>query len=118
MDKTSKLILNTLIDKGGCEYAIYFGDEFDDLAVSLKISTENLRANVRYLHDLGYIDYQKYSNSNKNAAFALSHKGLHWKYFRKQEILKYLGERWIEFFALLASIFSLVISIIAIMSGS
>lgn len=117
MDKTSKKIINYLIQHGGCEYAVDFNSGIDHMAKELNMSIENLRANIRYLHDdLGYIDYQKFVQSNRNAAFAISHKGLNWKYFRRKEIIKYLEEKWIDFFSLFISVLSFLVSIIALMS--
>lgn len=115
MDKTSKKILNHLIASGGCDKFIRWGDEFDALAHTLNLNSEDLRANIRYLHECGYIDYQKFSNSNRNASFSLSHKGLHWKYFRRQSFLQYLSEKWIDFFAMLISFVSLVLAMISLL---
>lgn len=116
MDKISKKTLNYLIELGGCEHAIDFDSGLNHMAKNLNMNSEDLRANIRYLHDLGYIDYQKFVHSNRNAAFALSYKGLHWKYFRRKEMIKYLEEKWIDFFSLFISILSFIVSITALMS--
>lgn len=84
------------------------------MAQTLGIKSEDLRANIRFLNDSGYIDYQKFHGSDKNASFSLSHKGLHWKYFRRQEIIRYLEDKWIDFLAMLMSLASFILSIIAI----
>jgi hypothetical protein len=115
MDKTSKKVLNHLISNGGCDKYIYWGEDFDTLVQTLNLNSEDLRADIRYLHDCGYIDYQKFSNSDRNASFSLSHKGLHWKYFRRQAILQYILEKWIDFFAMLVSFISLAIAIISLL---
>ncbi len=115
MDKSSKMILNYLISNGGCGKFIHWGDEFDSFSRSLGLKPEDLRANIRYLHECGYIDYQKFSSNGRNASFSLSHKGLHWKYFRRKEILQYISEKWIDFFAMLISFVSLAIAIISLL---
>lgn len=113
MDKDSKVLINYLISKGGCRHSVSFSSGIDLVASELKVDTESLRATVRYLHKTGYIDYQKFVNSEKIAAFALSHKGENWKYFRRREILNYIAEKWIDFFAAIISVISLVISVIS-----
>lgn len=113
MDKNSKLLLNYLIENGGCRKSVYFND-FEDFSASLNMNEDDLLANIRFLHESGYLDYQKYANSDRNAAFSLSYKGLHWKYFRRQDIIRYLEDKWIDFFAMLMSLVSIVLSIIAI----
>ncbi len=115
MDKSSKKILNYLISNGGCDKCIYWGDNFDTFAESLDMNPEALRANIRYLHECGYIDYQKYANSDRNASFSLSHQGLHWKHFRRESIRQYIFEKWIDFFAMLISFVSLAFSIISLL---
>ena len=56
MDKTSKKVLNHLISNGGCDKYIYWGEDFDTLVQTLNLNSEDLRADIRYLHDCGYID--------------------------------------------------------------
>lgn len=58
MDKSSKVLLNHLVQHGGCEKMFFF-NELDVLSSQLNLPTEDVRANIRYLHDNGYIDYQK-----------------------------------------------------------
>ena len=43
---------------------------------------------------------------------SLDHKGLHWKEFRRAEIIKYLEEKWIDFLAMLLALAALLISLI------
>lgn len=114
MDKTSKKILNYMISLGGCEKSFLFSEDIRNMAVAFGTSTENLRANIRFLHENEYIDYQEDSRSHRAIAFSLSHKGLHWKYFRRQEIIRYLEDKWIDFLAMLMSLASIILSIIAI----
>lgn len=112
MDKQSKALIKYLIDNGGCSKPVFFSD-LDTHAKNLNTSAESLQATVRYLNETGYIDYQGSSKSNRNISFSLSHKGENWKYFRKKEILNYIAEKWIDFFAAFISVISLIISIIS-----
>lgn len=112
MDKQSKAVIKYLLDNGGCDKFIFFSD-LDIPAKDLNVNTESLRSTVRYLNETGYIDYQKSSKSDRNVSFSLSHKGENWKYFRKKEILNYIAEKWIDFFATVISVISLTISIIS-----
>lgn len=112
MDKQTKTLIKYLLDNGGCDKIIFFSD-LDTHAQNLNMNTESLRATVRYLNETGYIDYQKSSKSDRNVSFSLSHKGENWKYFRKKEILNYIAEKWIDFFAAVISVVSLVISVIS-----
>lgn len=73
MDKKSKSLIKYLISHGGCRYSVSFSEGIENVASEMNINTESLRATVRYLHDNGYIDYQKFAGTDKNAAFALSH---------------------------------------------
>lgn len=118
MDKHAKSLLRYLVANGGCESSIDFNDGLDQVASSLGVGSESLRGTVRYLHDLGYIDYQKYSGTDKNAAFALSHKGENWKYFQRLKALDYLADKWIDFFAFVASVCSLIVSIFALFNSN
>lgn len=118
MDKTSKQILEHLISEGGCKIVVNFQEELDALSASFEMDSENFRAAIRYLHDLGYLDYVYYSKSEKVYGFQLSHKGLNWKSFRKQEILRYLSDKWIDFFATLLSFGALIVSVIALISST
>ena len=112
MDKQAKTLIKYLLDNGGCDKFIFFSD-LDTHAQNLNMNTESLRATIRYLNETGYIDYQKSNKSDRNISFSLSHKGENWKYFRKKEILNYIAEKWIDFFATVISVISLTISIIS-----
>lgn len=115
MDKQSKKLIKYLCANGGCGKFVFFLD-LDNLANELGMEVESLRATIRYLNELGYIDYQKTHRTNSNISFSLSHKGENWKYFRRKEILNYVAEKWIDLFAAVISVISLVISIISILS--
>lgn len=70
---------------------------------------------VRYLEKLGYIEIIK-SNMGNPMGVRLSYKGIKRKAFRCQEMLRYIEEKWIDFFALLVSVAALITSIAAITS--
>lgn len=88
----------------------------DDLAKKLSMPTEHIRAASRFLVENGYLEYQK--AGDRKAGFHLSYKGLNWKYFRREEILRYIADKWVDFFAAVISLLSLVISIIALLQES
>lgn len=89
----------------------------DDLSKNIEIPVEDVRAAVRYLESENYLEYQTISSKSGklNIGFHLSHKGLSWKYFRRKEILDYIADKWVDFFAALIALLSLIISIIALM---
>ena len=125
MDKTSKKILQTLIAGGkGTQYICAYSSNWiglcditiDDLAKSVSMPTEDLRAASRFLVENGYLEYQK--TGDRKTGFHLSYKGLNWKYYRRKEILKYIADKWTDFLAVIISLFSLIISIIALLQGS
>lgn len=113
MDKTSKQIMKYLSSKGkGSEYVCRFDEEFESLSISLHVPLEDLRASVRWMESNGILEYQRYGGGQVSG-FHLSHVGVNWRYFRRKEILKYVEEKWIDFFSLLASVAALIIFIIA-----
>lgn len=68
LDKTSKLVLDKFIASGKgtsyiCAFTPAWEDEcdilIDDLADSLNIDVEDLRATVRYLESAGLVEYQR-----------------------------------------------------------
>ena len=116
-DKTSKQVIKYLFSKNlGSEYVCRFAKEFADLADSLHISLEDLRACVRWLESQGFVEYQRYG-SGKTSGFHLSHKGLHLRYFRRREVLNYIADKWADFLAAVISLVSLAISIAALSQG-
>ena len=118
MDKISAKMLNHLINSGGCKVIIDFQEGLDKLAADFNIDAENLRATIRYLHDLGYLEYMYYNGTSRAYGFYLSHKGLYWKKFRRSETINYLKDKWIDFFAVLLSFAALIVSIIALTNNS
>lgn len=114
MDKHSKLVLKYPNQKGGCDYCVDFGEDIEKMAANLNVDVENLRANIRYLHDNGYIDYQN-TSSGFTYSFSLSHKGIYWRGFRNQERLKYIRDKWTDILATIISLIALIVSIIALL---
>jgi hypothetical protein len=114
LDKNSKIILDYLISKGGLEKFTTFGSGLPKMAEALNMDTEMLRANIRFLYDLGYVDFQK-SDIGQNFSFSLSYKGLNWKSFRKFDLLSYLADKWIDILALIFSGVALAISITSVL---
>ena len=129
MDKDSQKIIEKLISYGrGTDFTCSFSCSskaacnisLGDLAESVGIESNDLLAAVRYLTSEGYLEYQTATSKAKgqiNIGFHLSHKGLHWKYYRRQEILNYLADKWVDFFAAAISMVSLIVSIIALSQG-
>lgn len=87
-----------------------FSEDLSALAKTLRTDNETVRAAVRYLHELNYLKYQV-SSSQHVTGFYLDHKGLHWREFRRHEIIKYLEEKWVDCAALLLSIAALICSL-------
>lgn len=125
MDRTCKRILNDMIGQGKGTKFVYglsetgvylYGASIDDLAKTLELSVDDVMAAVRYLEAENYLEYQKTvsKNSIHNIGISLSHKGLNWKYFRRKEILDYIADKWVDFFAALIALLSLIISIVAL----
>ena len=121
MDRVCKKILDKMISYGcGTNYICTWQEEFDDFAKSLSLPCEDVRAAVRYLKERGYIEYQMYHSAqgtNRSRGFHLSHQGFHWRYYRRKEILEYIADKWVEFFAAAISLVSLIISVISLLQG-
>lgn len=121
MDRVCKKILDKMISHGhGTDYVCTWGEEFDDFAKSLALPTEDARAAVRHLKERGYIEYQishSARGEDRSRGFHLSHQGLHWKYYRRKEILDYIADKWDDFFAAAISLVSLIISLVSILQG-
>lgn len=111
LDKLSKKIvqhMNTAESPSDTYYD--FMDDLDEIAENTHSDSESVRAAVRYLEEQGYIKYS-YTQNGIAFQFYLDHKGLHWKYFRRKEILDYIAEKWPDFIAVAISMVSLLISI-------
>ena len=122
MNKTCKKILQTLIKGGkGTQYICAYDPAWvgladisiEDMAQKLSMPVEDLRATTRFLKESGYLEYQ--TSRGKAVGFHLSHKGLNWKSYRRKEFLKYAADKWVDFLAVIISLFSLIISIIALL---
>lgn len=113
LDKSSKALLEFMngIPSKTIDYISDFqwppsvGDEDEFLAL------------VRFLEEKGYLESIK-TQMGHSVGTRLSHKGLHWKEFRRQEILLYFEDKWIDFFALLVSIAAIILSVISLAAQS
>lgn len=113
MDKTSRKILKYLKSRDA-EFACNFDDGLDCLSAEIQVPTETARAAIRWLKEQGYLEYIRYT-SGGIAAFHLSHMGRHLAYFTRKALLKYIADKWIDFFALLISLGALTLSLIALL---
>ena len=112
LDKTSKAFL-TFLDALPNDTFFYIGDdaEYPD-----KFGEQDeLFALIRHLEAEKYVESVTSSSSGAHLGVRLSHKGIHRKEFARQELMKYLEEKWIDFFSLLVSLSALIISIIALL---
>ena len=111
LDKSSKALLAFMNDlpakaidlQHDFEYPSIIGDQ------------DAFNALVRFLEADGYLESVMSSHGNR-LKVSLSHKGLHWKEFRRHEVIAYLEDKWIDFFALLASVAAIVMSAISLAS--
>ena len=92
---------------------------FDDVNYPDEFKNEEERfAMIRFLEAEGYVEIIKSTSTKSHLGIRLSHKGIKRKEFRRQEVIKYLEEKWIDFFAMAVSAAALVISIVALLSKS
>lgn len=115
LDRFSKKFLRHLNSAKSPDSTMYDFLELEELSQPLCCTPNEIKLNAEYLKDLGYIKYIP-NQHGKPAAFMLSHKGLHWKEFRRQEILKYLKDKWIDFFSLVVSFIAVTLSLIALLT--
>lgn len=95
------------------EKQILYMDQ-EDRPKSLE-NDDDFFALIRYLEEKGYVEIITSANSGAHLGVCLSHKGRNRKEFAMQEVLRYLGEKWIDFFALLTALGALVLSIVALL---
>lgn len=124
MDKSSKKLLEFI----NTRYAS--GDEFCLLASSkngytisvvseaLGKSENEIKLNVQFLADNGYIKLFTNEDETQKIAFALSHKGIHWKEFHREEIAKYLKDNWIDCVSMLLALAAFILSLISLLTQS
>ena len=117
LDKTSKNILKYMKShaENSSEKYYNFGDDLEEMAKDLSSDGATIRASIRFLEEHGYIKYRHVHTHTGNSMvthFFLDHKGLHWKEFRKQEVIKYFEDKWIDFFALLVATAALIVSVL------
>lgn len=88
-----------------------FEEDVERISSALGSDSETIRASIRYLEKSEYIKFGL-TQSGTVINFYLDHKGLHWKEFRRAEIIKYLEEKWIDFLAMLLALAALIISLV------
>lgn len=128
MDKSCKSVIKYFLSHGDTAKCFYNSEyvyqtkkqscfSFQSLAEYLGLDEESLHKCIRYMEESGWIEYQNMRTSNRSIriGFFLSHKGKNYKYFRRQEVKKYIAEKWIDFFSLLLSVAALIISIISLL---
>ena len=111
LDKLSKDILRYMTEKENCHKEYNFGTDIEEIAEALVSDEDAVRNAVRFLKDTGYIQYVGLINGNF-LWFKLGHKGLHWKEYRRMEILQYLKEKWAEILAALAALATVVLTVL------
>ena len=125
MDKTCKRILDHMISLGvtsKCSLSqgnsrIGFDYSLGELAVDKHLDVRVARKAVDYLVSTGYADYINGGTARgteKSIAFQLTHKGIHWREFRRAEILDYIADKWLDVLSSLIAVASLIVSIIAL----
>ena len=70
------------------------------------------------LEDASFLDALTVDSSKVIRKIELSYRGMTYKQVIRREILQYIADKWIDFFALLSSVAALVISLIALLSKS
>ena len=113
MDKTSKKILKYLKAQNS-DFICWFGADLDGMAHAINITSESANAAVVWMVENGYIEYVP-NQQGRHVAFTLSHIGRNSGYFARRTFLKYVGDKWIDFFALLISLGALILSLIALL---
>lgn len=115
MDRDARKMLKYISSddniRGGAIHLSVFYKKYGEYA---GMTDQKIKACMRYLEECGYIKYLSIDTGEK-IGFEVEHKGHHWKEFQRQETIKYLEEKWIDFFALLVSGAALVISILALL---
>lgn len=118
MDKLTKGILKFLNSKpNASSLHCNFDSDLQRIAKELGTDKEAIRSCVRWMEEHGFIKFIK-DSSGRNAMFYLDHKGLHWKEFRRREIIRYLEDKWIDCLAMLLSLAALILSIMNMYGGS
>ena len=112
MQKICKKILDYMIKQGnGCAFEILYVKNLEELASSIKYPIADVGAASEYLCDIGYLS-PIIAVSGNHIGFRLSHRGLNYKHFRRNDIIKkcfqYISDKWIDIFALTLSIIALV----------
>ena len=113
IDRLCKKILIYMNKSSDCpsEKCYDFDEDIDKIATDWNTDSESIRLAIGFLEKSEYISFG-FTQSGIALNFYLDHKGLHWKEFRRAEIIKYLEEKWIDFLAMLLALAALLISLI------
>ena len=125
MDRTCKMILQKMLSLGAaskCSLSqgsdrIGFTISLGELSSSLGIAPYIARKAVDYLVTTGYAAYINGGSARggqQPVAFQLTHKGIHWREFRRAEIFNYIADKWLDVLSSLIAVSSLIVSIIAL----
>lgn len=124
MDKSSKNLLKLINTRyaNGDEFCILAssksGYTISTISKSLGKSENEVKLNVQFLADSGYIKLFTGKDETQKIAFALSHKGIHWKEFHREEIEKYLKDNWIDCTSMLLALAAFILSLISLLTQS
>lgn len=119
MDKTSEFILETMIQKGSeCvllpkNSPVSFDDPSyphvyaDEIAEHLGIDERAVILAAKYLAEHDYL-------VSVSCVYRLTHMGLNWRYFEKQERCAYWSDKAFDIVAACISFLALIVSIVSI----
>lgn len=94
MDKTAKVVLKYISDKGTDYFGAFVDERLQAMASDIGISKIELRAALLYLKDNNYIEFFKAYGGKEDNAFRLTHEGIHYKEIKRLKSC----ERWKERF--------------------
>lgn len=108
MDRMMKSILVHMNGQENPESHMYnFHDDLEKIASKIEARPAEVRSCLRYLEKYEYIVFVR-DQYGKAQRFSLDHKGLHWEEYRREEALRYFGDHWIDFLAMIVAIISLI----------
>lgn len=113
MDKISKRVM--LFIGNECSGTMNFlRIPIEGAAEQIGISPQSFLQCLSFLEGCGYVVKLR-TSSGKSFGVALSHKGKNYRYFRRQQFLSYIADKWIDFLALITSIIAVIISLLALL---
>ena len=89
-----------------------------EFASDIGSPVSDVRSAVKYLVDDGYLEYitmhPRSGSSSSPIGVRLSHKGKNSKEFDREELKRYIADKWIDFLALVIAIIAFIQSCIAL----